>query len=110
MSPLSPSRTRPGVWQKRCQMLGPAPSARGDPSIWYADVAAPQRKEVGNSVVMAAGAHEQSIAATPQAQRPGREFLAIVVGSLQTRGRRRSSPPGSGKLPVGAIAPARSAG
>ena len=30
------------MWAKRCQMLGPAPSARGDPSIWYAEVAAPQ--------------------------------------------------------------------
>ena len=23
----------PGVWVKRCQMLGPAPSASGEPSI-----------------------------------------------------------------------------
>src|SRR4249919_391172 len=34
-------------------MLGPAPSASGDPSIWYADVAAPQRKDLEKSYVMA---------------------------------------------------------
>src|SRR5688572_25664691 len=31
-------------------MLGPAPSASGEPSIWYADVAVPQRKSRGNSI------------------------------------------------------------
>jgi hypothetical protein len=30
-------------------MLDPAPSANGDPSIWYADVAAPQRKDLEKS-------------------------------------------------------------
>ena len=34
----------------RCQMLGPAPSARGEPSTWYADTAAPQRNVSGNGV------------------------------------------------------------
>src|SRR5690349_1577199 len=29
-------------------MLGPAPSARGEPSIWYAEVALPQRNRSGN--------------------------------------------------------------
>src|SRR6266508_3064262 len=28
-------------------MLGPAPSASGEPSIWYAEVAAPHRKPSG---------------------------------------------------------------
>jgi hypothetical protein len=37
-------------------MLGPAPSASGDPSIWYADVAAPQRKDLEKSYVMASAA------------------------------------------------------
>src|SRR5512134_2850381 len=32
-------------------MLAPAPSARGEPSIWYADVAAPHRKPSGKSVL-----------------------------------------------------------
>src|SRR5438132_7487134 len=31
-------------------MLGPAPSASGEPSIWYAEVALPQRKSGGNSM------------------------------------------------------------
>jgi hypothetical protein len=31
---VSPWVIRPGVWLKRYQMLGPAPSARGEPSIW----------------------------------------------------------------------------
>src|SRR5215216_4361747 len=30
-------------------MLGPAPSASGDPSTWYAAVAAPHRKLSGNA-------------------------------------------------------------
>src|SRR5262245_46099782 len=34
-------------------MLGPAPSASGDPSIWYAEVAAPQSNCLGNSYVIA---------------------------------------------------------
>src|SRR5690349_8068258 len=34
----------PGVCANRVQMLGPAPSAIGDPSIWCSAVAAPQRK------------------------------------------------------------------
>src|SRR5690606_21572883 len=38
-------------------MLGPAPSASGEPSTWYADVAAPQRKSFGKevSLFMSAG-------------------------------------------------------
>src|SRR5688572_23844144 len=36
-----------GVWLKRCQLLTPAPSANGEPSTWYADVAAPHRKPSG---------------------------------------------------------------
>jgi hypothetical protein len=31
-------------------MLGPASSASGEPSIWYAEVAAPQRKPGGNAL------------------------------------------------------------
>src|SRR4051812_8929609 len=58
MSPVSPSLVSPGVRTNRCQMLGPAPSASGDPSIWYADVAAPQRKDFENSYVMAPAARE----------------------------------------------------
>ena len=38
--------------------LGPAPSARGEPSTWYAEVAAPQRKPSGNAAV--------SLIATPR--------------------------------------------
>src|SRR3546814_15112960 len=38
----------PGVCAKRVQMLGPAPSASGEPSIWCAAVAAPQRNPSGN--------------------------------------------------------------
>src|SRR3546814_4667702 len=38
----------PGVCAKRVQMLGPAPSASGEPSIWCAAVAAPQRNPFGN--------------------------------------------------------------
>ena len=33
-SPESPFSVSPGVWENRCQMLGPAPSASGEPSIW----------------------------------------------------------------------------
>ena len=32
--PVSPLWVMPGVWAKRCQMLGPAPSASGEPSTW----------------------------------------------------------------------------
>src|SRR5262249_49988796 len=35
-------------------MLGPAPSASGEPSTWYADVAVPQTKSRGNSIMRAA--------------------------------------------------------
>ena len=42
---------RPGVCAKRCQMLGPAPSASGEPSIWYAEVAQPHRKSFGKMLV-----------------------------------------------------------
>src|SRR5690606_28768434 len=38
----------PGVCAKRVQMLGPAPSASGEPSIWCAAVAAPHRNPFGN--------------------------------------------------------------
>src|SRR5678816_773221 len=41
---------RPGVCAKRCQMLGPAPSASGEPSTWYAEVAQPHRKRSGKRV------------------------------------------------------------
>ena len=44
MSAVSPLRMRPGVCVKRYQLLGPAPSASGDPSTWNAEVAAPHRK------------------------------------------------------------------
>src|SRR5436309_9547047 len=37
----------PGVRAKRCQMLGPAPSAKGEPSTWWAEVEAPHRKSAG---------------------------------------------------------------
>src|SRR6476469_4150047 len=49
MSPVSPFITMPGVWANRVQMLGPAPSAMGEPSIWWAAVAAPHRKPSGNA-------------------------------------------------------------
>src|ERR1700719_253733 len=49
MSPVSPFLVMPGVCAKRCQMLGPAPSASGEPSIWYAEVALPQRNAPGKT-------------------------------------------------------------
>src|SRR3954463_5943938 len=52
MSPVSPFFIMPGVCAKRCQMLGPAPSASGEPSIWYADVAAPHRNPSGNCTLV----------------------------------------------------------
>src|SRR5205085_10127086 len=45
--PLSPPVMTPGVWLNVCQMLGPAPSASGDPSIWYEAVAEPHTKPRG---------------------------------------------------------------
>src|SRR5688500_9812838 len=50
MSPVAPATVMPGSCEKRCQMLGPPPSASVEPSIWYADVATPQRKSRGKGM------------------------------------------------------------
>src|SRR5207302_8810536 len=47
-SPVVPSWILPGVWAKVSQMDGPRPSSWTAPSIWYAEVAVPQRKRSGN--------------------------------------------------------------
>ena len=46
-SPVAPPATRPGNRQKVSQMDGPLPSSRLAPSIWKADVAAPQTNPSG---------------------------------------------------------------
>src|SRR5436309_15088487 len=50
----------PGVRAKRCQMLGPAPSAKGEPSTWWAEVEAPHRKPAGkrNASLIASLRHQ----------------------------------------------------
>src|SRR5882724_8764617 len=50
-------------------MLGPAPSASGEPSIWYADVAAPHKKS------------------------SGKDRESVIGGELQASGRRCGSQP-----------------
>jgi hypothetical protein len=48
MAPLEPSVIAPGREQNRSQMLSPRPSTLAAPSTWYADVAEPHRKSLGN--------------------------------------------------------------
>src|SRR3712207_3714105 len=51
MSPVSPWRTLPGVWEKVSQMEGPRPSSSTAPSIWYEAVAAPHKNPSGNRTI-----------------------------------------------------------
>src|SRR3712207_2016073 len=51
MSPVSPWRTSPGVWEKVSQMEGPRPSSFTAPSIWYEAVAVPHRNPSGNRTI-----------------------------------------------------------
>ena len=55
MSPLVPSWMVPRRWLNSCQLVGDAPSARGEPSTWYAALAAPQVKPCGNAIFSMAG-------------------------------------------------------
>src|SRR3712207_1048498 len=51
MSPVSPWRTLPGVWEKVSQIEGPRPSSSTAPSIWYEAVAVPHRNPSGNRTI-----------------------------------------------------------
>src|SRR5690606_18315906 len=64
MSPVSPPAVRPGVWLKVSQMDGVRPSSRTAPSIWYAEVAAPQRKTEGKATGVT-GVAESGMEALP---------------------------------------------
>src|SRR5918998_1417762 len=51
MSPVSPCRTLPGVWENVSQMEGPRPSSSTAPSIWYEAVAVPHKNPSGNRAI-----------------------------------------------------------
>src|SRR3712207_3082971 len=51
MSPVSPWRTLPGVWEKVSQIEGPRPSSSIASSIWYEAVAVPHKKLSGNRTI-----------------------------------------------------------
>ncbi len=63
MSPVSPPAVLPGVWLKVSQIEGVRPPSRTAPSIWYAEVAAPQRKAEGK--VTGEGETESGMEALP---------------------------------------------
>ena len=46
----------PGVWENVSQIEGDRPSSEAAPSIWYAAVAAPQRKPGGKATASEAAA------------------------------------------------------
>src|SRR5690606_9229348 len=56
---------------KRVQMLGPAPSASGEPSTWWAAVAAPQRKPSGKTRSLAGACDSVMAREAPAARRAG---------------------------------------
>lgn len=60
MSPFSPPAVLPGVWLNVSQIEGVRPSSRTAPSIWYAEVAAPQRK-AGGKVTGVAGSGMEAL-------------------------------------------------
>src|SRR4051794_19783231 len=53
MSPVSPLSIAPGTRQKVSQIDGVRPSTSIAPSIWYAEVATPQRKSAGRLAISA---------------------------------------------------------
>src|SRR6059036_4054763 len=54
MSPVSPLSIAPGTRQNVSQIDGVRPSSATAPSIWYADVATPQRNPAGSPATRSA--------------------------------------------------------
>src|SRR6266542_527062 len=117
MSPVSPLSIAPGTRQYVSQIDGVRPSASTAPSIWYADVATPQRNPAGRLstssellLMLKTYDVQQHAALTPfeEFSRPGfgREASRrpIDLDCCATTGRRGSgSPSSSGRTRAGSV-------
>src|SRR6478735_5776362 len=101
MSPVSPPATAPVVRQYVSQIDGVRPSSATAPSIWYAEVATPNRKSrpkrsINSRSVDAADAVSMSATGSPRSMLP-----TVMSGPLPRGGVCRCAPDRGEEAPIG---------